>query len=133
VPIGPQTTLSPGAPPPPPPPPPGPARSSEGTAAWSMSDGAVRLGGNIKAPTKIHNVNPIYPPVARAAGVQGVVILEARIETDGTVGQAHVLRSIPLLDEAALDAVRQWRFTPTLVNGQAVPIIMTMTVNFTLQ
>jgi TonB family protein len=132
VPIGPQDAFSSGAPPPPPPPPPGPGQFSEGTASWRLSDGAVRVGGNIKPPTKILNVSPIYPPVAQAARVQGVVILEARIEADGSVGQAHVLRSIPLLDEAALDAVRQWRFTPTLVNGQAVPVIMTTTVNFSL-
>jgi len=133
VPIGPQTALSPDAPPPPPPPPPGPGQPSEGTAAWNMSDGAVRVGGNINAPTKIRNVSPVYPLEAQAARVQGVVILEARIEPNGGVGDARVLRSIPLLDEAALDAVRQWEFTPTLVNGQPVPVIMTVTVNFTMQ
>jgi TonB family protein len=133
VPIGPQSALSQGPPPPPPPPPPGPGPVSQGTASWQMSDGAVRVGGNIKAPTKTRNVNPAYPLEAQTARVQGVVIIEARIEADGSVGQAHVLRSIPMLDEAALDAVRQWQFTPTLVNGQAVPVIMTTTVNFTLQ
>ena len=56
-----------------------------------------------------------------------------RIGADGRVEQAHVIRSIPLLDEAALDAVKQWEFTPTLMNGQAVPVIMTATVNFTIQ
>jgi protein TonB len=96
------------------------------------SDGALRVGGAIKAPLKILDVRPIYPPVALAARVAGVVIIEARIGADGSVEEAHVLRSIPLLDEAALDAVKQWRFTPTLLNGQAVPIMMTMTVNFTL-
>jgi protein TonB len=96
------------------------------------SDGALRVGGAIKAPLKILDVRPIYPPLALAAKVAGVVIIEARIGTDGGIEEAHVLRSIPLLDEAALDAVKQWRFTPTLLNGQAVPIIMTMTVNFTL-
>ena len=71
-------------------------------------------------------------PVAKAAGVAGVVIIEARIGTDGGVESARVLRSIPLLDEAALDAVKQWRFTPTLLNGQATPVMITLTVNFTL-
>ena len=56
-----------------------------------------------------------------------------RIGTDGRVETAHVLKSIPLLDEAALDAVKQWEFTPTLMNGQAVPITMTTTVNFMIQ
>jgi protein TonB len=61
------------------------------------------------------------------------VIIEALIGESGKVQDARVLRSIPLLDQAALDAVRQWAFTPTLVNGSAVPVIMTVTVNFTLQ
>jgi protein TonB len=65
--------------------------------------------------------------------VEGVVIIEAVIGTDGRVQQARVLRSKPLLDEAALTAVRQWVFTPTLLNGVPVPLIMTVTVNFTLR
>lgn len=97
------------------------------------ADGALRVGGDVKPPTKIRDVRPVYPLEAQAAKVMGVVIIEARIEPDGTVGNAQVLRSIPLLDQAAIDAVMQWRFTPTLVNGQAVPVVMTVTVNFTLQ
>jgi protein TonB len=65
--------------------------------------------------------------------VQGVVIVEATIGSDGSVQNARVLRSIPLLDAAALDAVKQWQFTPTLLNGVPVPVIMTVTVQFTLQ
>src|SRR5690606_10530898 len=68
--------------------------------------------------------------VAMQARVSGVVIIEARIATDGTAEEARVLRSIPLLDQAAIDAGMQWRFTPTLLNGPAVPVIMTVTVNF---
>jgi TonB family protein len=97
------------------------------------STGAVRIGGNIAPPTKIKDVRPLYPDDARAARVQGVVILEARLEPDGTVSDVRVLRSIPLLDEAAIDAVRQWEFTPTMIDGKAVPVIITMTVNFTLK
>jgi TonB family protein len=97
------------------------------------ADGALRVGGNIKAPVKTRDVRPVYPPIARSANVTGVVILEVRIGTDGRVEDAHVLRSIPLLDQAALEAVNQWEFTPTLMNGQAVPIIMTVTVNFTME
>ena len=104
-------------PPPPPPPPPAP----------------VRVGGNIKPPTKVKDVKPQYPPIAQSARVQGVVIIEATIGPSGSVQDAKVLRSIPLLDQAALDAVRQWQFTPTLLNGVPVPVIMTVTVNFTLQ
>ena len=77
--------------------------------------------------------SPIYPPIAQSARVQGVVIIEATIGPDGRVKDAKVLRSIPLLDQAALDAVKQWQFTPTLLNGVPVPVIMTVTVNFTLQ
>jgi len=104
-------------PPPPPPPPAAP----------------VRVGGNIKTPTKTKDVKPVYPPIAQSARVSGVVIIEATIGADGKVKDAKVLRSIPLLDQAALDAVKQWAFTPTLLNGVPVPVIMTVTVNFTLQ
>lgn len=92
----------------------------------------IRAGGLIRPPTKVVHVAPDYPQIARASRVQGVVIIEATIDSRGNVASAAVLRSIPLLDQAALDAVRQWKFTPTLLNGSAVPVIMTVTVNFTL-
>jgi len=103
--------------PPPPPPPPAP----------------VRVGGNIQAPKKVKDVNPVYPPIAQSARVQGVVILEATIGPNGNVQDVRVLRSIPLLDAAAIEAVKQWAYTPTLLNGVPVPVIMTVTVNFTLR
>ena len=81
---------------------------------------------------KVRNVYPVYPADAQEAKVQGVVIIEARIERDGTVSRARVLKSIPELDDAAVEAVRQWEFTPTLLNGVPVPVIMTVTVQFTL-
>jgi protein TonB len=81
---------------------------------------------------KIKDVKPEYPPIAQSARVQGIVIVETVIGADGLVQDARVLRSIPLLDQAALDAVRQWEFVPTLLNGAPTPIVMTMTVNFTL-
>jgi periplasmic protein TonB len=93
----------------------------------------VRVGGAIKPPTQVKKVNPVYPAIAQSARVQGVVIIEATIGPQGTVQDAKVLRSIPLLDQAALDAVKQWVYTPTLLNGVPVPVIMTVTVNFTLQ
>jgi protein TonB len=93
----------------------------------------LRVGGNISAPAKVRDVKPVYPADAQAAKVQGVVIVEATIGTDGSVVDARVLRSIPMLDQAAIDAVKQWQFTPTLLNGAAVPVIMTVTVNFWLQ
>jgi protein TonB len=78
-------------------------------------------------------VRPAYPPEAQSANVQGVVILEVSIDTEGNVRSARVLRSIPILDAAAIAAVEQWKFAPTLLNGAPVPVIMTVTVNFTLQ
>ena len=103
--------------PPPPPPPPAP----------------VRVGGAIQPPRKSESQTPTYPPIAQSARVQGVVILEATIGPDGRVQDVRVLRSIPLLDAAAIEAVRQWQYTPTLLNGVPVPVIMTVTVNFTLR
>ena len=93
----------------------------------------VRPGGNIKEPRKIVDVTPSYPDVARAARVEGIVILEAVLGPDGLVRDVRVLRSMPLLDEAAMTAVRQWRYTPTLLNGVPVPVVMTVTVSFKLR
>ena len=92
----------------------------------------VRVGGQIRAPMQISKVQPAYPAEALAARVQGIVILEAVIGIDGRVTDAKVLRSVPLLDQAAIDAVRQWVYTPTLMNGVPVPVIMTVTVTFSL-
>lgn len=92
----------------------------------------VHVGGAITAPTKIHDVAPEYPRLARDAKIQGIVIIQATIGVDGRVVQAEVLRPQPFLDQAALDAVRQWRFTPTRLNGEPVAVIMTVTVNFRL-
>jgi len=107
------------APPPPPPPPPPPT--------------VRRVGGDIRPPQKVTDVAPVYPPLARAARVEGIVILEAVIGEDGGVRDVRVLRSVQLLDEAAMEAVRQWRFTPTLLNGEPVPVVMTITVAFKLR
>ena len=107
-------------------PPPPPPRTSSPPAA-------IHAYSGIKPPTKIKNVTPLYSSVARAARVQGVVMIEVTIGPDGTVQVARVLHSVPLLDQAALDAVRQWEFSPTLLNGIPVPVIMTVTVNFTLR
>ena len=93
----------------------------------------VRVGFGVRAPQKLREVNPVYPPIAQSARVQGIVIIEATIGADGRVTNARILRSVPLLDQAAIDAVRQWEFTPTLLNGVPVPVVMTVTVNFTLK
>jgi len=91
----------------------------------------VRVGGRIKAPTKIKDVKPVYPAIAQSARVAGMVTIEATIGFDGKVVDAKVVRSSPLLDQAALDAVRQWEYTPTLLNGVPVSVLVTVTVNFT--
>ena len=93
----------------------------------------VRVGGQISPPMKLTHVNPIYPPIALAARKEGLVILEALIGEDGTVREVHALRPAPLFEEEAIKAVRQWRFSPTLLNGEPVPLVMTVTVSFTLQ
>jgi protein TonB len=85
----------------------------------------------ISAPTRIVHVKPEYPESARNAQVQGIVVLEAQIELDGHVCNARIVRSIPPLDQAAIDAVLKWRFSPAKVNGVAVAAITTLTVNFT--
>ena len=100
-----------------------------------MVDGEfpIRVGGNIAPPTKIRDVRPVYPPEALANKVAGVVIVQATIDGEGKVRDARMLKSIPLLDAAAVEAVRQWEFTPTLLNGVPKPVIMVLTINFTLE
>ena len=92
----------------------------------------IRIGGTVRPPAKLVHVSPVYPLIARTSHVTGVVILEATIGEDGSVREVRVLRSKPLLDQAAVDAVRQWRFTPTLLNDHPVPVLMTVTVSFAL-
>ena len=90
----------------------------------------VRVGGNIRMPRRIADAEAVTPDAARQAGVTGVVILEIVIGTDGKVTDVKVMRSIPLLDQAAIDTAKQWRYEPTLLNGTPVPVILTATVNF---
>ena len=90
----------------------------------------VRVGGTVRPPVKIKDAYPEYPEDAARAGVTGMVILEIIIGPDGTVTDAKILRSIPLLDAAAIAAVKRWVYEPTHLNGVAVPVILTATVNF---
>jgi len=92
-------------------------------------NGVYRVGGAIAMPQRLDR--PVYPPEAAAAGIQGVVIAEVVVNESGDVADAKVVRSIPLLDDEALRSVRNWHYTPTVVNGQPVPVRMTVTVNFT--
>jgi protein TonB len=87
----------------------------------------------IRMATPIYKVEPIYPPLAKVAGVSGVVELLGVLGTDGRIHELKVLRGHPLLVGAALDAVRRWIFEPTLLNGQAVEVAAPITVNFILK
>ena len=96
------------------------------------SNEPIRIGDGVPSPAKIRDVPPVYPPAARTAGVQGVVILEATIGATGEVGDIEVLRSVPELDEAAIAAVEQWRYEPTLVDGVPVRVLMPVAISFNL-
>jgi protein TonB len=102
----------------PPPPPPHPPR------------GPLRVGGAIEEPALLHRVNPVYPPQAVSAGIEGTVVLEALVGKDGHVEELRVLRGHRLLEKAALDAVRQWRYSPVLLNGHPERFILTVVVSF---
>jgi TonB family protein len=110
----------------------GPADAEGMVMPSSSQRPPLRVGGNIAPPTKIHHVSPEYPPEALAANVGGVVIAEVTIDANGLVADVRILRSVTGLDDAAVAAVRQWRYTPTRLNGEPVPIMMTITVNFTM-
>jgi TonB family protein len=93
----------------------------------------LRVGGNVQMAKLISQVRPIYPPLARQAGVQGTVRLQAIIAKDGSVAQLEVISGHSLLVQAALDAVRQWRYMPTLLEGQPVEVITLIDVIFSLR
>lgn len=94
--------------------------------------GPLRVSGLIKEPTKVRHVPPVYPAVAVAARIQGSVVMEALVDVGGKVTQVDVLEGDKLFIEAALEAVRQWAYSPTLLDGIPVPVIVTVTVNFEL-
>jgi len=105
----------------------------EAGAINKFSQGAIRAEGEIKPPKLVKEVQPIYPEIARVAEVQGVVILGVKTDEEGKVKDVMVLRSIPLLDQAAIDAVRQWVYEPMIIDGKAVPVVFTVTVRFQLK
>jgi protein TonB len=111
--------LLPEIPPPPPPPP--------------VRRGPVRIGGQIKEPSLVHRVEPEYPALALARQMEGVVILEAIVDEEGRVDSVRVLRSPGVFDKAALDAVRQWRYSPVMLNGRPEKFILTVVVSFRLE
>jgi protein TonB len=111
----------------PPPPPPAPPAAPEAPRA------PVRVGGgDLQAPALLYRAEPVYPDIAVRAHVEGVVILEAVVDREGRIEEVRVLRSLPLLDRAALDAVRQWRYSPLLLNGKPERFVLTVVVSFRL-
>ncbi len=97
-----------------------------------FAEGAVKVTDAIPPPKLIKKVDPVYPEAARKAGVEGVVILEARIDVQGKVKNVRILRSIPQLNQAAIDAVKQWVYEPLIIEGQPKEAIFTITVRFNL-
>lgn len=93
----------------------------------------VRVGGRIAAPDLTHRVEPKYPAIAQNSHVGGTVVLEATVDTSGRVQSVRVLRGVPLLNDSAVEAVRQWRYSPLRLNGTPTPFILTVTVTFQLQ
>jgi protein TonB len=93
----------------------------------------VRVGGRVQEPKKLKAVPPVYPDAAVLSRIEGVVVLECLISPQGRVTEVKVLRGAPLLEEAAVDAVKQWIYTPTLMDGVPVPVLMTVTVRFDLR
>jgi len=92
----------------------------------------VRANVDVQPPRRLTGASPVYPPLARATRTEGVVVLECTIGTDDRVGDVRITRSHPLFDGAAYDAVLTWRYTPTLLRGVPVAVLMTVTVEFKL-
>lgn len=110
-------------------------READCVTAIFNAAGAQRMAGagGFEPPRRIKHVKPVYPALAQRARVTGVVVIEGMIGVDGRVQCARVMKSVPLLDQAALDAVGQWEFSPMISAGTPVPARLTMSVNFTLQ
>lgn len=107
--------------------PPGPPRPA-------LPAGILEVGGEVTAPVKLHAPRPLYTEEARAARLQGVVIVRAIIDADGSVRDVEVLKGLPLgLAERTVEAVREWRFEPALRGGVPVPVFFNITVSFTVQ
>jgi protein TonB len=95
--------------------------------------GPVRIGGELKAPALLQRVEPVYPAMAMSANIQGTVILEATVDEEGQVQDLRVISGPPLLQKAAVTAVRQWRYSPVLLNGRPASFILTVVLSFNLQ
>lgn len=96
--------------------------------------GPIHVGGDVQAPVKLSAPNPNYTEIARKARIQGVVIVQAIIDKDGSVQNVKLLKGLPMgLDQAAIDAIKKWKFQPATLNGKPVTVYYNLTVNFTLQ
>jgi len=93
----------------------------------------VHVSGGVQAAKLIYKVQPIYPELAIRSRVSAVVVLEVKVDEEGNVSEVIVLKGHPLFDEAAVKAVRQWKYSPTLLNGEPVPVMASVTVIFKLR
>jgi len=133
--IGPDGKLMPPPPPPPPPPPkkgaqPPPPPPPTEAELKEFAKGAVIAIGEIKPPRLIREVPPVYPEIARQSFVRGTVVLGVRVDTHGRVTDVKVLKSIPLLNKAAVDAVKQWIYEPFILDGKPMPVVFSLNVVF---
>jgi protein TonB len=112
------------APPPPPPP--------KAEAPKPATPQRIRVGGNVQAAKIVRQPKPIYPPLAKQARISGVVRFNAIIGKDGTIQNLQLVSGHPLLVQSAQDAVKQWVYQPTLLNGEPVEVVTQIDVNFTL-
>jgi protein TonB len=112
-------TAVPVGPPPPPPPP--------------VNAKPARIGGDVQAAKLLYQVKPVYPALAKITRTQGVVVLDALISKEGSIESLRVISGHPLLTSAAMDAVKQWKYLPTMLDREPVEVVTTVTVTFTLQ
>ena len=112
---------------------PSPPTPPEPESAATPDDQPIRISGGVQQGKLIRQVVPSYPPLALQAHIQGVVVLEATISKEGTIDSLRVVSGHPLLTHAAIDAVKQWMYRPTLLNGEPVAVVTTITVNFSFQ
>jgi protein TonB len=112
---------------------PAPVSEPKPVAKPAVKTGPVRVGGTVQEAKLIHQVKPAYPPLARQVRIQGTVRLQAVIAKDGTIQNLQLSTGHPLLVPSAMEAVRQWRYSPTTLNGEVVEVLTQIDVNFTLQ
>jgi len=104
-----------------------------GSYPQAAQDKPVKATGDIKPPKRVKMIEPVYPEEAKKQGIEGTVILEATVDVNGKVKDVKVLRAVPALNQAAIDAVKQWVYEPKIIDGQPTAITFTVTVNFKLK